>query len=274
MSSVSIPERAIPSQPLCPQYVTEGDVITKYVAGEGCKLVHYDSIDLDVIVSTKIGAVSTQEIIADAESKDIDMEENTSSKDKDNNSNNGNDEGDNVKLVTVSVGEDKNSKSNLLPQECDIVICRVTRISLQRANVEIIGFQNDPLPIDGGIGTNGTTQIGINGGSGGLTFSMSQNSSDLGETYKGIIRSQDVRSTDRDRVKMIECFKPGDIVKAKVLSLGDGVNYYLTTANNDLGVIFAKSNNGAGSMMYATDWQHMVSPLTGVVEKRKCAKPF
>ena len=167
-----------------------------------------------------------------------------------------------------------NDFANNLPKEGDIVLTRVTRLSLQRANVEILAVEYKPSPIDSGVGSNGTGIVAAGGGSGAATFSVSQASSDLGETFRGIIRSQDVRSTDRDRVKVIECFKPGDIVRAQVLSLGDGTNYYLTTARNDLGVVFARAANGAGGLMYATDWQMMTSPATGTTEKRKCAKPF
>jgi exosome complex component CSL4 len=71
---------------------------------------------------------------------------------------------------------------------------------------------------------------------------------------------------------MQNCFKPGDIVRATVLSLGDGNNYYLSTARNDLGVVFAKS--AAGQQMYALDWETMKCSVTGKTESRKCAKPF
>ncbi|KAG0667362.1 exosome 3'-_5 exonuclease subunit ski4 (Csl4) [Monosporozyma unispora] len=255
-TKVKFPSRSIPGQLLCPVYAPTEPKVTKYTAGPGTKLIHYDANNLDVITSTRIGHVTVSPV--DVEGKD----------DND------------MILMQVSVTSDeKNDKTNshsskLLPKEGDVVLCRVIRISLQRANVEIIGFQNEPMPIDGGVGTNGHSVVGVNGGSGGSTFSMSQSSSDLGETFRGIIRSQDVRATDRDRVKMIDAFKPGDIVKAQILSLGDGVNYYLTTARNDLGVVFAKSDNGAGSLMYAMDWQTMTAPVTGAVEKRKCAKPF
>ena len=264
-----LPSQVIPGQLLCPIYVPTEPKVTKYIAGSGTKVVHYDLNNIDVITSTRIGNVQI------VEKNPPNNEENEKINNNDmkiievtvinKNSNNDN--------STVNVLS-KSNRDKLLPKEGDIVLCRVVRISLQRANVEIIGFQNEPIPIDGGVGTNGHGVIGINGGSGGSTFSMSQSSSDLGETFRGIIRSQDVRSTERDRVKMIECFKPGDIVKAQILSLGDGVNYYLTTARNDLGVIFAKSDNGAGNLMYAVDWQTMVSPVTGVIKKRKCAKPF
>lgn len=164
--------------------------------------------------------------------------------------------------------------ANNLPKEGDIVLTRVTRISLQRANVEILAVENANVPVDSGVGSNGSGIVAAGGGSGAATFSVSQVSSDLGETFRGLIRSQDVRATERDRVKIMDCFKPGDIVRAQVLSLGDGTNYYLTTARNDLGVVFARAANGAGGLMYATDWQTMTVPSTGLTEKRKCAKPL
>lgn len=44
---------------------------------------------------------------------------------------------------------------------------------------------------------------------------------------------------------MYDCFHPGDIVRAEVLSLGDARSYYLSTAKNELGVVYAKSPAGA-----------------------------
>jgi exosome complex RNA-binding protein Csl4 len=38
---------------------------------------------------------------------------------------------------------------------------------------------------------------------------------------------QDVRSTEVDRVEMSKCFRPGDIVRARIVSLGDSRQYYL-----------------------------------------------
>ena len=46
----------------------------------------------------------------------------------------------------------------------------------------------------------------------------------------GVIRSQDVRTTDIDRVVIHECFRPGDIVRGEVLSFGDNKSYFVTTA--------------------------------------------
>ncbi len=89
------------------------------------------------------------------------------------------------------------------------------------------------------------------------------------------------------------------------MSLGDARSYYVTTARNDLGVIFATSEAGeydkedlkrthsvspstmpcpmrigtvsdvcrSGATMEPVSWQEMRCPKTGKIEKRKCAKP-
>lgn len=85
-----------------------------------------------------------------------------------------------------------------------------------------------------------------------------------GEEFTGVIRVQDVRATEKDKVKLVDCFRGGDVVRGLVvradqlarrcapaqyiiigqISLGDARSYYITTARNDLGVIFATSEAG------------------------------
>lgn len=64
-------------------------------------------------------------------------------------------------------------------------------------------------------------------------------------TFAGVIRQQDVRSTEKDKVKVLESFKPGDVVRARVISLGDTAGYYLSTAGNDMGVVVARGGESA-----------------------------
>ena len=40
----------------------------------------------------------------------------------------------------------------------------------------------------------------------------------LGEEFTGVIRTQDVRATEKDRVKIGESFRGGDIVRSQVVS--------------------------------------------------------
>ncbi|XP_063900312.1 exosome complex component CSL4-like [Zophobas morio] len=97
------------------------------------------------------------------------------------------------------------------------------------------------------------------------------NSLPLQHDYTGIIRVRDVRATEPDKVEIYNSFRPGDIVRAEVISLGDSRSYYLSTAKNELGVIYAKSM--AGEMMIPINWCEMQCPKTKVKEFRKTAKP-
>ncbi|CBI28643.3 hypothetical protein VitviT2T_005236 [Vitis vinifera] len=90
------------------------------------------------------------------------------------------------------------------------------------------------------------------------------------EKFTGIIRQQDVRATEIDKVDMHSSFRPGDIVRALVLSLGDARAYFLSTAKNELGVVSAES--AAGATMVPMSWTEMQCPLTGQIEQRKVAK--
>jgi exosome complex component CSL4 len=89
--------------------------------------------------------------------------------------------------------------------------------------------------------------------------------------FSGVIRQQDVRATDVDRVVLHDCFRAGDVVRAAVLSLGDSRAYYLSTARNDLGVASALAAT-SGETMLPLSWQEMRCPTTGAVEKRKVAQ--
>jgi len=64
------------------------------------------------------------------------------------------------------------------------------------------------------------------------------------EPFRGVIRVQDIRATEKDKVQINKSFRPGDVVLAQVISLGDARSYYLSTARNELGVVFAESEAG------------------------------
>ena len=94
----------------------------------------------------------------------------------------------------------------------DKVICKVQRITTNQAIVEILCVGD----------------------------------SELKDPPKGTIRKEDViaRSVDVDTVIMHNCFRPGDMVWAEVLSLGDSRQYFLSTASTEFGVIGARSQCG------------------------------
>ncbi|KAJ2481067.1 hypothetical protein IWW56_002014 [Coemansia sp. RSA 2131] len=90
--------------------------------------------------------------------------------------------------------------------------------------------------------------------------------------FLGTVRVQDIRATEKDSVRVHLSFRPGDVIRAEVISLGDQRSYYLSTAKNEFGVVFAQSVDG--NAMVPVSWEEMQDPKTRVVEKRKCAKAF
>lgn len=93
----------------------------------------------------------------------------------------------------------------------------------------------------------------------------------LKEPLPAIIRQQDIRATEIDKVKVPESFRVGDVVRAVVISLGDERAYYLSTAKNELGVVLATSEGR--NTMYPISWKEFQDPVSGVKELRKVAKP-
>lgn len=75
-------------------------------------------------------------------------------------------------------------KAEILPEVNSTVLCRVTRITPRQATVAILVVGETVLE---------------------------------GE-WQGLIRVQDVRATEKDKVKIFESFRPGDIVRAVVVS--------------------------------------------------------
>ncbi|XP_049860144.1 exosome complex component CSL4 isoform X2 [Schistocerca gregaria] len=92
----------------------------------------------------------------------------------------------------------------------------------------------------------------------------------LSRPYRGILRKEDVRATEKDGVEMYKCFRPGDIILARVLPMTDIHSYQLSTAENELGVVIAHSE--AGIEMVPISWTQMQCPKTFVKEWRKVAK--
>lgn len=164
--------------------------------------------------------------------------------------------------LSAAAGEEK--RREVLPEVGNTVLCRVARITPRQAVVAILVVGETVLEAE----------------------------------WQGVIRVQDVRATEKDRVKIYESFRPGDIVRAQVvslsllrvpaagrrfyadwmtpcvvqISLGDQANYYLSTASNELGVIMATSE--AGNAMYPVSWREYKDPETGLSESRKVAKPY
>ncbi|XP_008315498.1 exosome complex component CSL4 isoform X2 [Cynoglossus semilaevis] len=142
-------------------------------------------------------------------------------------------EGEELPVISVV----RETETQLLPDVGAIVTCKVTSINPRYAKVHILYVGSTPLK----------------------------------DRFRGTIRKEDVRATEKDKVETYKSFRPGDIVLAKVISLGDvQSNYLLTTAENELGVVVAHSE--AGAQMIPISWCEMQCPRTHVKEFRKVAR--
>ncbi|KAF2011487.1 hypothetical protein BU24DRAFT_426571 [Aaosphaeria arxii CBS 175.79] len=130
------------------------------------------------------------------------------------------------------------ASSTVLPSVDSIVLCRVIRLGPRFASVEILAIDDVACR----------------------------------ESFQGLIRREDVRATEKDKVRIEEAFRVGDIVRGVVISLGDQSNYYISTAENRFGVVLARSE--AGNKMFPVSWKEFRDPRTGKSEVRKVAKPF
>lgn len=90
-----------------------------------------------------------------------------------------------AELPTITVSRSGvTEKREVLPEVGNVVLCRVVRITPRQAVVAILICGDTVLEAE----------------------------------WQGLIRVQDVRATEKDRVKIYESFRPGDIVRAEVVS--------------------------------------------------------
>ena len=150
-----------------------------------------------------------------------------------------------VKIEIPKTGEDSQAVMSVtgkhslaaVPSVGSIVMTRVVNITERQAKVSIIGVGTRPLQ----------------------------------EPLSGVIRREDVRAVEKDSVDVFSSFRPGDIVRARVVSLGESHSHYgLSTDRNELGVIMATSEGGYP--MGPVSWTDMQCSKTGIREKRKVAK--
>ncbi|PYH97952.1 hypothetical protein BO71DRAFT_87574 [Aspergillus ellipticus CBS 707.79] len=161
---------------------------------------------------------------------------------------------------------------NTLPAVDSVVLARVTRVQKRQATVSILIVLDEsasaqPLNPSQTASDNDNIEAILSSAANPENHS---NSDEL--RFQALIRREDVRTVEKDRVVMDEMFRVGDIVRGTVISLGDQSFYYITTARNDLGVVMARSE--AGNMMFPVSWKDMRDPVTGGSELRKVARPF
>jgi len=152
--------------------------------------------------------------------------------------------------------EQQQSNNNKVVSVGQLVLCRVLRISMVQAAVEIVasierttGRNADPYQYTG-----------------------------FTEALTGIIRKENIHESATEEIEIHQSFRPGDVVYARILSLGDSRNYFLTTSEVSLGVVRAfcsskSCSSHGGAVMKSVNKQQMECPVCQVKVERKCAKP-
>ncbi len=93
----------------------------------------------------------------------------------------------------------------------------------------------------------------------------------LQSPFKAQIKLHDIREFETDNLDILDCFRPGDVIKAHVISLGDSRNVFLSTCGEGYGVIMATSMHGG--TLSPISFELMQCQKTGDKEFRKVAKP-
>eukprot|EP00099_Drosophila_melanogaster_P018417 NP_609492.1 Csl4 [Drosophila melanogaster] len=95
----------------------------------------------------------------------------------------------------------------------------------------------------------------------------------LESSYRGLLRKEDVRETEKDRVDIYKSFRPGDVILARVINQLEQ-SFLLTTAENELGVVIAYASDYRKTRvpMVPVGWSEMQCPQTTIKEPRKVAK--
>ncbi|EDW29121.1 GL18587 [Drosophila persimilis] len=95
----------------------------------------------------------------------------------------------------------------------------------------------------------------------------------LESSYRGLLRKEDVRETEKDRVDIYKSFKPGDVILARVINQMEQ-SFLITTAETELGVVVAYASDARKTRvpMVPVGWSEMQCPLTTIKEPRKVAK--
>ncbi|SBS81035.1 exosome complex component CSL4, putative [Plasmodium ovale] len=125
-----------------------------------------------------------------------------------------------------------------LPQVGDVVICKIFRVTFNLIYCNILLANNKPMK----------------------------------NTFKAYINKSDIHIYEGELGDNFDCFKQGDIIKAKVLSIGQHSSYKLSTVGSDLGVIIALSDKG--EVLKPVAWNLMINLRDMSFEQRKVSNEF
>ena len=129
------------------------------------------------------------------------------------------------------------------PQQGQLVHCRVSKIEDKFCKVEILAIEGRPTAAP----------------------------------FVGVLPQEQVRDFEKSSVALHNCFRPGDVVAARVTAgvtqgTSRELSVLLSTAEEECGVVFARSPY-TGALMVPRSWSEFECVQTKTRHKRKVAKP-
>lgn len=175
-----------------------------------------------------------------------------------------------------------------------VVLCKVKKVQQSQVVMDIVGIiQTNDNQKEVGAKINEEQQESIE------SLQLSSITRLPSYSYvRGVLKREDVLSKESDSLLLYHQFRPNDLVCAKIISMGDARQFYLSTQDPAFGVIHAKAKNcnnatssqlttgsseeggGIASMvgenvfLVPVDTATMRNPVTNEMEKRKVALPF
>lgn len=198
------------------KYVIPGDIL-------GSILEYNNGVGCYILNNNIISTLYGQIIINKNTNNTLNNNSNNSSNNTSNNTNNNssnntsnNNNKDTINVISIL----SNNNKDIVIEINDIILGRVIKLNINNVIVEILSVNDKLLRIKS----------------------------------RGTIRREDIRLNEVDTLVIHECFRPGDIVRALVISLGDARQYFLSTAEAEFGVRWAKSEK-SGQPLIPLSWK-------------------
>ena len=152
-----------------------------------------------------------------------------------------------IKTVCVNSHRINNNECDNIIKVGDIVLGRIVKLQMNQAIMDIIAVVKPSKRSQSKVGSN-----------------ESESTSELLELHvnpRGVVRREDIRLSEVDKLIIGDCFHIGDIVRATVLSLGDSRQYILSTAAAEYGVLWAV-NSTNNNIMTPLNWKVSILVLS------------
>ncbi len=167
----------------------------------------------------------------------------------------------------LCAGEESRGGPGTVPRDGGLYATLAGRVRRDKTGVCVTGSRELCVPAVGSVVVGKVENVTERQAK--LTL-LSVNGRGLQCPLHGILRREDVRAVERDSVDLFHSVRPGDIVRARVISLGESQSYIVSMGEAELGVVLGWAENG--ERLVPASWCEMQTVRSGDTERRKVAK--